>query len=99
MIHIEFNLHNPWSERWQNIKVFHKAITKNKSIELQFMKTNDIIGFVFSFTTRRDHAGLNTNLALFGYSIQFNFYDHRHWNYETNKWETYDENTNSQTNY
>jgi hypothetical protein len=95
MIHLEFALHNPWSERWQNIKVFHKAITKNKSIELQCMKTNDIISCIVNFTIRQDHAGLNTYLALFGYSIKFSFHDNRHWNYETNTWETYDENINS----
>lgn len=90
MIHLEFTLHNPWSECWKNIKVFHRAVTKNKSVELQFMKTNDIISFIFNFTIRQDHAGLNTNLALLGYNVKLSFYDVRHWDYEKKEWQNYD---------
>jgi hypothetical protein len=40
------------------------------------------------FTHRRDHAGLDFELALFGYGVHFMIYDERHWNWETNSWET-----------
>ena len=53
------------------------------------MKTSDVVAFDFSVTQRRDHAGIYFEVGLFGYNAAFNFYDCRHWNHETNDWETY----------
>ena len=43
-----------------------------------------------------DHEGPQLELGIFGYNIRSKLYDIRHWNDETNTWETYD-NTNSKT--
>jgi hypothetical protein len=38
-----------------------------------------------------DHAGFYFEFGLFGFSIMVNVYDSRHWDYDTNDWEIYDE--------
>jgi hypothetical protein len=46
---------------------------------------------MFNWTIRQSHAGLDLELGLFGYNIHFNFYDIRHWDQNTQKWEVYEE--------
>lgn len=59
---------------------------KNKFVELELHTTESIIGFSFLWTIRRDHAGVDIQLALFGLCVHFNFYDNRHWDYEKNQY-------------
>lgn len=87
MISLQFNLRNPFSNRWKFIKLWSgKTPFKNKFWEVQIDKTSDIIGFDLRLTFRQDHAGLFVSFALFGYDIIFNFYDSRHWDDEENCW-------------
>lgn len=44
------------------------------------------MSFVFDWTVRQSHAGLDIEIGLFGYVVHFNFYDHRHWNIEEERW-------------
>lgn len=88
MIYFKFNIRNPWSDRWSNSASYHGRVTENKTWELQFMKTADLICLEFSYTVQQDHAGFNFELALAGYCVSFMFYDNRHWDYEKNTWET-----------
>jgi len=67
-------------------------VSKNKSIEVQISKWNTRTYTIFGINSRlsfkEDHAGFKFELELFDRSLIFNFYDHRHWNYEKDTWET-----------
>ena len=92
MISINFNLRNPWSNTFKNLWC-RSYVTrfKNKFIELEVTKDFTLISFMFNWTIRQSHAGLDLELGLFGYNIHFNFYDIRHWDQTTQKWEVYEE--------
>lgn len=40
---------------------------------------------------RQSHAGLDTEIGLFGYNARLNFYDSRHWNAAAGRWMHYTE--------
>lgn len=87
MIHLNFTLNNPWSKRFDNIKQYSGQLPiKNKYWELEFLKTSTILSLGMDVTVRRDHAGFNFNIGLFGRDILFTVYDCRHWNYEKDRW-------------
>jgi hypothetical protein len=92
MILLQFNIRNPWSNQFKNI--WNRSWStpfKNKVIELEVIKDVTLISFQFNWTIRQSHAGLELEAGLFGYCIQFNFYDSRHWDYINNCYETYSE--------
>ena len=86
MINISLTIKNPWSDRWDMGQCFFGSLTKNKSWELQFPKTNNLFRLEIKYTTKQDHAGLYTELNLFGRGFIFQIYDNRHWDYDSNKW-------------
>jgi hypothetical protein len=45
---------------------------------------------VFS-VTEKDHAGWNFEIGLFGGIFVLSYYDTRHWDYENNCWEVYND--------
>lgn len=92
MIYFGFNITNPWCRRWENIwnKVFVTP-HPSKYIELEVFKDNTIVSFSFKLSTRTDHAGVNIDMGLLGYTFNFNFYDIRHWNSEAGRYYIYDE--------
>jgi hypothetical protein len=92
MISLNFNLRNPWSNTFKNLwcKSFATPF-KNKFIELEVMKDFTLVSFMFNWTVRQSHAGLDLELGLFGYNVHFNFYDNRHWNVEEGRWMFYNE--------
>jgi hypothetical protein len=93
MINFKFNLEIPWWNRFDSIKSWAgKTPFKNKFWEVQVMKSNDIVAVDLSITARTDHAGADLWLALLGYSVNFKFYDNRHWDYEKNIWQAADKN-------
>jgi hypothetical protein len=92
MIHISFGLSNPWGRPFANL--WNRAGDtpfKHKHWEVELLQTRQLIGFEFRFTTRQSHAGLNLELALFGYSVSLQIYDNRHWNHEEGRWMIYNE--------
>jgi hypothetical protein len=92
MLYLNLKISNPFSDRFKNIKCWSGATPfKHKFWEVQIMASNDLILFGFSYTIRQDHAGLNLELGLLGYNIDFNFYDSRHWDYIGERWEIYRE--------
>ena len=96
MIYFGFNITNPWSKRWNN--VWNKVYTTphpSKYIELEVFKDNTIVSFSFRLATRTDHAGVNIDAGLLGYTFNFNFYDIRHWNNEAGRYYIYDEGNGS----
>ena len=96
MIHIIFGLSNPWGNPFDNLWNRSGRLTKNTGWELELLKGRRLIGFEFVYTMRQSHAGLTIELALLGYSISFQIYDTRHWDYTANTWEVHaDHHSNS----
>jgi len=88
MLSLNFNIRNPWSDRFENLWCRGYATPfDNKFIELEVTRDFTLVSFMFDWTVRQSHAGLNIELGLFGYCVHFNFYDNRHWNYEKKAWE------------
>ena len=91
MFRLRFELANPWSDRFDPGYCWSKKLTKNKAWELQAYRSNTIVEAYLEFTHRQDHAGLRIEFGLFTFSITFNIYDTRHWNYADKRWEVYDD--------
>jgi len=98
MINLQLYLYNPWSDKFSNVKSKAYKITKNKILELQICRTNDIINLQFIYTTQTDHAGVTIELGFLSYNLLITFCDNRHWDYFNKRWENY-ENTNCQTSH
>jgi hypothetical protein len=90
MISVNFELRNPWSNRFNNLwcRSFATPV-KNKFVELELYKDTNILSFRFTWTIRQDHAGLNLEVGLLGYCFHASLYDARHWDYEKGKWVSY----------
>jgi len=67
------------------------SVTKNKSLEIHFAKFGTFFDFDVNFNWKRkcDHAGVYFDIQLFGFFFETNLSDDRHWNYETNTYESY----------
>ena len=90
MISVRVQITNPWSDRFENIRVWSgSAVFNHKNWELQIYKSSDIINVSFDLTTRKDHAGVCIGFGFLGYTAEFNFYDTRHWDYKRNRWHYY----------
>ena len=91
MIDLHFKLNNPWSDRWNFLWSKHRMIVKHKAWELGVYRTNTIVELYFHYRIRCDHAGVKFMFSLFGYTIELNLYDTRHWDYDNKTWGTYAE--------
>jgi hypothetical protein len=92
MINLQFNIRNPWSQRFENLWCKSYATPFNhKFVELEFYKVSSLVAFTFNWTVRQSHAGLDLELDLFGYGVHFNWYDNRHWNPAEGRWMRYTE--------
>lgn len=77
------------------------SVTKNKSLEIHLAhavtdedhvaKFGTFFDFDVNFNWKRkcDHAGVYFDIQLFGFFFETNLSDDRHWNYETNTYESY----------
>ena len=97
MITINFFVDNPLkSERWKNLYNKAWAITKNKTLEIQFFRN---LYYIFSLHldlcwSGKDHAGPCFEINILGLEFSIQLHDNRHWDYTNNCWENY-ERTNS----
>lgn len=91
LINLRFQLSNPFDwDYFRNLGSIHGSITKHTHWELQHsFYGNSLLDIDFHISTKEDHAGVSLDIGLLGYGIHFQIYDSRHWNYETNKWESY----------
>ena len=64
--------------------VFHKCL----EVGVQRQTDNQGIDVCWRFTTRGDHAGMKFVVTLWRALFEFNVYDHRHWNWNTNTFVT-----------
>lgn len=95
MISLNFNLRNPWSTTFKNLWCrSYKTPFKDKFIELEVTRDFTLISFMFNWTVRQSHAGLDLELGIFGYNAHFQFYDIRHWNTEAGRYYIYDKEGN-----
>lgn len=76
---------------FRNIRSFHGRISKNKFWEIDCYHYSWYwLEIEFEWRGRgHDHAGPELGIGLFGYYINFNIYDHRHWDINTNNWSIY----------
>ncbi len=93
MISFSFGLNNPFSSRWDNI-YNRSAVLGKKAVEFEIYRDTTILGCSFRWTTRQDHAGVNLELGLLGYTVSFQYYDTRHWDNEKNQWCVYGKENN-----
>lgn len=93
MINFSFSLISPFSNRFSSFyEKSGKTWIPHKFWEFNVYKTSCLIDFRISYTVKDDHAGFEAFIGLFGWSVEFRFCDDRHWDYENNCWETYEEN-------
>ena len=90
MIYISAGVSNPWGKPFKNLWNKSGMLTKHKAWEAELLQGRQIVGFTLGYTMRQDHAGVDLEIALLGYSLSFMIYDTRHWNTETGNWEVYD---------
>lgn len=87
MININFQIALPRAANdFYTLFDYAWQLTANKFLEIECVRDNTLIEVSLSITTSQDHAGTRLTFALFGYTITTSVYDHRHWNYETNEW-------------
>lgn len=93
MISLNFNVRNPWSTTFKNLwcRVYATPFD-HKFIELELTRDFTLVSFMFNWTVRQSHAGLDIEAGLVGYCVHFNFYDMRHWDSERNDYEQFVEN-------
>jgi hypothetical protein len=91
MINLKFNIDNPWrtNKVWNILWTKYGSITENKAWEFNGYHTGNIINVEFHWTFQGDHAGVRLMIGLFGYEVELDFYDTRHWDFEKNTWKCY----------
>lgn len=91
MINLKFNIDNPWrtNKVWNILWTKYGSITENKAWEFNGYHTGNIINVEFHWTFQGDHAGSRLMIGLFGYEVELDFYDTRHWDFEKNTWKCY----------
>jgi len=79
-------------------KTFLKNIklSKNKSIEFQldigheYGMASEWFELNVGTRSKQDHGGFHFNFIFMNiFALMIQFYDHRHWNYEANRWYHY----------
>lgn len=70
-------------------KVYMLVSTRGINFELSIL--NALLHFDFNIRWKTDHAGVSLWLGLLGFDVGLYFHDTRHWDYENNRWEVYEE--------
>lgn len=98
MIRLSFNIELPSSwykcpDVYKTDVSKHGQITEHKFWEFQFANAGwgRLLTVDLDLSAERDHAGLQVLLMLFGWFVEFNIYDHRHWKYDEHRWYRSDE--------
>lgn len=85
-----FENHN----KWDLITAKHgKTRWPNKAWEFEGhnLGWGDLVVFEFSWSRKCDHAGVSLKLGLLGFVFEGQIYDTRHWDYDNNQYQVYDE--------
>ena len=85
MIYFGFAIRNPFLQRHKQVRDWVIPVSTNKTVEVGIYRNNSIIGGSFGVTGfKQDHAGFHFDLELFGWNLDFIFYDNRHYDERTN---------------
>jgi hypothetical protein len=98
MINVNFNVNNPWSNRWNTLWTRSRFLSDNKAVEFNGYRTGSLITVEFSLSFRTDHAGVRLMLGVFGYEAELHFYDTRHWDSNKGTWVDYSKAQHGQSN-
>ena len=66
------------------LKVYHKSISENKSIEIGLYRNSNLIGLSLGITTQKNqknqknHLEISFSITLFTLNFTFDFYDDRY---------------------
>lgn len=90
MIYFNFGIRNPFNRTdLYHIWARHGELVKNKIWEIEFIKDKEaLFDLVFRLNFNESHAGISLGVGVLFFVIMFTIYDRRHWDYETNSWET-----------
>ncbi len=72
--------------------LFAVSPSKNKGIEIEV--NNDPWSWFnihMELTRKTDHAGFTFIICVFMKEFSFKFYDSRHWDYEKDQWQVYND--------
>jgi hypothetical protein len=86
MIYFQFNVENPFSDRWKTLFFKNGLLPRHKAWEFNGYLTHNIIDIDFRYTRNCDHAGLQLMFGLLGVAIEFSIYDTRHWDWDKNEY-------------
>jgi hypothetical protein len=76
MIYFTFAISNPFKETYVTPLFFRSDdVFENKAWELYTAKTSHLIKINFALSFKGINQGLYTSFGLFGYMVEFNFYD------------------------
>lgn len=75
---------------WNSIYERTVRLTKNKSFEVQLTFQNDLrTGVEIYKKIHSDHTPFSFQISIFGLTIIFCVYDHRHWDEENDNYKEY----------
>jgi hypothetical protein len=87
MIAFNFNIRNPWSQKFKNLWSWSvRTPWKNKFLELEVYQDSSIVSISANWTIRQSHAGLDIEFGLLGLCFHFNLYDCRHWDWYADRY-------------
>jgi hypothetical protein len=90
MLRFRFGIANPFKyKEFRNIWSRYWAVTKNKTLELQFYHyAYEIVSCDLDLSWQgQSHAGPNLELNILGWNFRIALPDNRHWDDERDCWE------------
>ena len=98
ILDLRFVLNNPF-DRWGcfiNFGSIFVRLSKYKSWEIQHsFHSPELLVFRLEWSKNKSHAGVKVTLGIFGYAVDFQIYDNRHWDHYNDCWEVYEERSNN----
>jgi len=91
MIYLNLTFRNPFSDKFEHVYATGSRLFKHKAWEFEIYRSDTIAELETRITIREDHAGVKLGIGLLSWTINLQFYDTRHWNYNTKTWEVYEE--------
>lgn len=79
MLHLYFDISNPWNRRFKSVFLRQGSLFfKHKFWEFEIFKTNHIISLTADLFVKGDHPRISFSIGLIGFWVQFQIYDERH---------------------
>lgn len=79
MIHLSINVRIPGSNLFHNFRTWSwKTPFEHKFVELQLMRTPDLLELSLNVTFKEPHAGTRLTIGILTYQVELTFYDSRH---------------------